>query len=494
MGVIIKESLRQTIVLGCISILGIISTIFFYPQDIGLYGVFAYVLNTAGLFLPLVVFGIGAAGIRFYPSVIKTRESQVSYFLKLGGILLLSTCFFVLFFYAFDDALLEFSRNPDKDYTKYFYYILPAALLYGVNAFLATYLTNYKISALPKGIQVGYKVFIPIVFLLVFWNKISIDQAIYALFIILGFSGMVLLALVIQKLGSFPRVKSEVKNTIIGKSFFQFYFWTFLSSLGFSITSQIDGYMLATLLDYESGGSYNIAVNMCVAMTFPIMSVVSISNPIISEAWEENDHDEIKDIYYKGSRNLLFIGSAILFSLLLFNDVLQYAIDSWNVLRHIKIVIIILGIGKLVDMVSSVNGVIINYSPWYRYTSLFILFLIVMNVSLNYILIPEMGLNGAAIATASTLVTFNFLKTILIWKKLKMNPFDKETGMYLLAIGAILALTLWLDYNTSDILSFFLSMIISLGFSVWVLFGTNYAHDTRKNILKLISALANKLK
>ncbi len=494
MGVIIKESLRQTIVMGSISILGIISTIFFYPKDMNVYGILAYVLNTAGLFLPLVVFGIGAAGIRFFPSVEKTKEAQVSYFLKLGGILLVTSCIFILFFYTFDEALLEFSRNPDKDFSKYFYYILPAALLYGVNAFLSTYLTNYKISALPKGMQAGYKVFIPIVFLLVIFNKIEVDVGIYILFGVLGVAFLGLLMLAIFKLNSFPKVNTIERKNLFNKPFFQFYFWTFLSSLGFSVTSQIDGYMLSNLLDFKSSGGYNMAVNMCVAMTFPIMSVISIASPIISEAWKEDNREEIKDIYYKGSRNLLFIGSAILFSLLLFNDVLQYSIEEWDVLRHLKVVIIILGIGKLIDMVSSVNGVIINYSPWYRYTSLFILFLIVMNVSLNYMLIPIMGLNGAAIATASTLVVFNFLKTMLIWKKLKMNPFDSQTMMYLLSIAAILGIILWLDYKTSDIVSFFVSMILSLGFTAWVLFKTDYAHDTRKNILKLISAFANKLK
>ena len=45
----------------------------------------------------------------------------------------------------------------------------------------------------------------------------------------------------------------------------------------------------------------------------------------------------------------------------------------------------------------------------------------VLNIGLNYMLIPLYGLEGAAIATGASLLTWNALLTYFVWRNLGVN-------------------------------------------------------------------------
>ena len=45
-----------------------------------------------------------------------------------------------------------------------------------------------------------------------------------------------------------------------------------------------------------------------------------------------------------------------------------------------------------------------------------------LNITLNFMLIPRMGINGAAIATASSAFVMNLILVGFVWKSLGLNP------------------------------------------------------------------------
>ena len=87
-------------------------------------------------------------------------------------------------------------------------------------------------------------------------------------------------------------------------------------------------------------------------------------------------------------------------------------------------------------MATSVNNPIISYSNLYKYNLIFILVLGVSNVLLNYNLIGEFEVVGAAMATCFALMIFNIVKFLFILIKFKMHPFSKST-IYILLIFAL---------------------------------------------------------
>ncbi len=98
-----------------------------------------------------------------------------------------------------------------------------------------------------------------------------------------------------------------------------------------------------------------------------------------------------------------------------------------------KYVVLILGIGKLFDLVTGANHIIIGYSPYFRFNFYAVVALAVLNVVFNLLLIPPFQINGAALATMSSLVLYNLFKLILIYWKEKLHPFTMRIGWVMLA-------------------------------------------------------------
>ncbi|MBX2943693.1 MAG: polysaccharide biosynthesis C-terminal domain-containing protein [Cyclobacteriaceae bacterium] len=100
-----------------------------------------------------------------------------------------------------------------------------------------------------------------------------------------------------------------------------------------------------------------------------------------------------------------------------------------------KYVVIIIGLGKLLDMMFGPSSEIIVLSKYYAFNIILILLLAASIVIANNILIPEYGINGAAIGSALALILFNVLKYIFIYIKLKMQPLSWATIKVLAIVG-----------------------------------------------------------
>ncbi|MDZ7690389.1 MAG: polysaccharide biosynthesis C-terminal domain-containing protein [Balneolaceae bacterium] len=103
---------------------------------------------------------------------------------------------------------------------------------------------------------------------------------------------------------------------------------------------------------------------------------------------------------------------------------------------HSQWVIIIIGVAKLIDMATGVNGQIILHSKHYRFDLYTMIFLVILTVATNYLLIPIYGILGAAIATALSILVYNLIKCIFVWITFSMQPFH-WSSLAVLAIAAI---------------------------------------------------------
>src|SRR5690606_11570757 len=90
-------------------------------------------------------------------------------------------------------------------------------------------------------------------------------------------------------------------------------------------------------------------------------------------------------------------------------------------------------IGQLADMITGLNYELIGVTKYYRFNFWIALFLLAVTITLNFLLIPYWGIFGAAWATTIGLVIFNLVKTFFLWKKLKMQPFHRNSLKILLA-------------------------------------------------------------
>ena len=72
-------------------------------------------------------------------------------------------------------------------------------------------------------------------------------------------------------------------------------------------------------------------------------------------------------------------------------------------------VFLILGLARVIHMFLGFNQTILITSRAFRYDLIFNIFLLLSAFYLNYLLIPKYGIDGAAIATAVSIVVYNLI-------------------------------------------------------------------------------------
>jgi len=198
--------------------------------------------------------------------------------------------------------------------------------------------------------------------------------------------------------------------------------------------------------------------------------ITQISTPIIARSLENNRFDEISAIYRKSALNQLIIGSLLLIGILANLDNIYLLIPNSNVYILGKWIVVIIGIGKLIDMGAGLNGEIIILSKYYRVNILLTAFLAMVTIGANLLLIPRYGIQGAAFGTAFSLFIFNLIKFIFIYSKFGIQPFSFNNVKVIFIAGLILAISLQFPSMDEIIMDILIrSAAITIGFSSLIL-------------------------
>ena len=96
-----------------------------------------------------------------------------------------------------------------------------------------------------------------------------------------------------------------------------------------------------------------------------------------------------------------------------------------------------IGAAQLVNLVAGLHGLILIHSSYYKSIVYFNLFLFLITFVTNLIFIPMYGINGAALATFISLLLFNAVRMIYVYKKMNFQPFSKKTIITFLMIAVI---------------------------------------------------------
>jgi O-antigen/teichoic acid export membrane protein len=228
---------------------------------------------------------------------------------------------------------------------------------------------------------------------------------------------------------------SQVTKKLYTKilTFISFHFTGMLIAI---VPPAIDSVMIAGL---SSGGLsnvwiYNIPVYLVSIMDVPFRSMAGITTMLIAEAWKNKDKKKIDELYQKTSLNLLILGLALFCILLLSMDNLGRFLGPGYEL--LKILFLIKGLAKLIDLGSGMNAQILILSQYWRFDFYTSAAFISVNVVLDYVLIKIFGVIGAAYGSAIALVFYNFARFFYLWKFYRLQPFSSKT-LAVLAFGAI---------------------------------------------------------
>lgn len=459
MGIISKQSSRASLISFIGVAVGAISVLFVYPYDRNLYGYLQYVFSYASL-LSLVL-SLGSLGlvVKFFP-IFRARRINGFFLTILGivtGAVLISSTVLILLKPALYKMLEVLDFNLEvitKSQSTIFFLavILVFVITFNLHA------SNYNKTVIPTiFFELLHKLILPVLILTSLYQLTDINS-IDSLYLGFWSSILILLGIYLYQIKALdleiPRLR-KIPNEL-KREMGIFTFYSGLNQLGSSLASKIDMVMIAALISFTDNGTYGILLFMANVIDIPIRSINQIASPVVSNSMERNDLKNVDLIYKKSSINALIFGIYLFVIMaVILPDIFKIMPNSDDMIQYIY-VFFFLGLGKLVDMAFSVNGFIIIYSKFFKYNLLFLCILAIVNIILNYFLILEYGILGAAFATAFSIIVFNLMKLLFILKKLSLWPFTQSSKL-VVVLGVI---TLIAGFWTPDLNNAYINIII----------------------------------
>ena len=229
-------------------------------------------------------------------------------------------------------------------------------------------------------------------------------------------------------------------------------FLIFLSGAASSIILDIDKSMIASLITSDDVAFYSVALFIAAVIEAPGRAMFQIISPLVSKAINSDDKTYLTRLLKKSSNNL-FLVSGMLFLLINLNLTDFYVFVNQPMYAVAIGVVSLVSIGKLYSMsIGCLNNIISN-SKFYPYIFWFSILSAVIAVILNFILIPEYGILGAAYATLFVIIFINTLKLILISYGLKIHPYSIESIKILLIIIVVFFLVKEINLSYSSFLN-----------------------------------------
>lgn len=263
---------------------------------------------------------------------------------------------------------------------------------------------------------------------------------------------------------------------------------TLLTGLSSQVIVQIDKIMVNQSLSLAAVAIYATCANFGIVISTPATALYKVSGVIIADSWKNNDMVNISQIYRKSCLNQLLIGSLVFVGI---------AANLPNLFRILPpayeagyYVILWLGAGKLVDMATGVNGLILNTSRYYAYDTLFFAVLVVSTIALTYVGVRLAGLNGAAVAAALATVIFNAGRTWFVWYKFDLQPFGWKNFAILGVAGLTWGLATLVPYAATSPVGLTLDIALRsagiTGLFVGLAYALNLSADANQMLVGLL--------
>ena len=440
MGVIKRQGITNTIttyigiVIGFVSLI-VISPHFLTKEELGLTRILFSFSLLAAMFVPM---GIGNATTKFFPLFKNEKTKHHGFF---GFMLLFPVIGFILgsgVIWLLKDFIMNQYRRESPLFLEFFNYVFPLIFFLSFIAILGIYCFSHFKSTIPAFLNDVVVRLMTIALITIYYLKwLTLDQFIagYVALYAIQLLGLIIYIFIFDKPGFRIDWKYFREKKFPDLIRYGLLLWfAGVASIGLKY---FDSIMIGKFMPLGFVGIYTIAAFIPTVIEAPLTAIDKIAASKIAFAWAENKHDEINSIYHKSSLYMLLLGGFLFLNININVSSLftflpaDYSQGKW--------VVLIISIGTLFNMATGLNASILFNSEKYRYGAIFLISLAVLVFALQMVLIPRLGIEGAAIATSLSALVYNSMLTITVWKFYRLQPFDRKNLLIaVLIVGCFL--------------------------------------------------------
>jgi O-antigen/teichoic acid export membrane protein len=426
MGIVLKQSFRNTLIIYLAFLIGGINTIIFYPRILGsqYYGLVTFLLSSTNVIMPLTALGVHYTIIKFYSSYQTKIEKDkfLSSVIFLPIFVALPLGFF--WDYVHDFIMMNVSEKNQKieNYTFSIYIITICCAYFELFYSWTKVQLNTFFGNLLKEV----------------WNRVAVMSLLIAVFMnwitkvefISYLTGAYILRTVIMMVYAFklylPKFYFKLPDNF--NEVLKYSLYIILAGSAGAILLDIDKIMIPGKETMEKAAYYTVAVFIGSFIEAPSRAMNQILQPLTSKSLNEANDKEVENLYKKSSINLLLIGG---FFFLLVNCGVHELFKLMPEKGYAggELVVLMISLAKLYTMFLGSNGAIISNSKFYRITlpigvgmALGVYFLNkLFYFNLNF------GTDGLALSTLIIMVVFNTVKLYFVKYKFFITPFTNKT-------------------------------------------------------------------
>jgi O-antigen/teichoic acid export membrane protein len=238
-------------------------------------------------------------------------------------------------------------------------------------------------------------------------------------------AAVTLVVLAVYSLRVLPRLLGPVKPVKIGKALLVFSFPLALEAVLTMVMTWADTFMLGIFKTTDMVGAYNAAVPFVNVLPIFLLSLIYIFLPVTTKLLSEGKKGQIKGIYRSSTKWAFTLTLPLLLIYILFSKqvILLFAGARY---AEASGALVILSLGMSTNVFVGPNGAALVALGKPRLILLDGIAGVVTNVVLNLVLIPPYGMEGAAIATLSSFVVINTLKSLQIYYLEGIHPFTSQ--------------------------------------------------------------------
>ncbi|CAM3615588.1 oligosaccharide flippase family protein [Flavobacterium gelidilacus] len=423
MGIVLKQSLKNTVITYIGFAIGAINTLYMYVHFLGdtYYGLVGYVLSAANIMMPLMAFGVHNTLVKYFNEY-KTEEEKSSFltFVLFLPLLLIIPFSLIAYFGYHQIASLLSEKNPIV--YDYVWQIPVIGLCMGYFEIFYAWVKVHLQSVLGNFIkEVFLRILVTISLFAVYFNYITPSEFVYSLM------GIYFLAMILMKIYAykvrFPSFKFKIPSN--SKAVITYSLFIILTGGIANLFLEIDKFMLNNYVKIENIAYYSVAVFIATVIAVPSRAMHQITYPITAKLMNENKHDELNDLYKKTSITLQIVGGLIFLGILV--NINQLYLLMREEYAAGVFVVFTIGLSKYFDLILGNNNAIIFNSKYYK-TVLFLgVLLVILTILLNMIFIPLYGLEGTAFATMISITLYSLSKLLFVVKRMNLFPFTSKT-------------------------------------------------------------------
>jgi len=229
------------------------------------------------------------------------------------------------------------------------------------------------------------------------------------------------------------KLQTESSTQGIFKSYLLLSIPLFVIGLGFQLLNQMDTIMLGHFVSAKDVGIYSVAFKVSAFVLLGLEILLPIVAPLFAQFKETHDDQSMETLFVTATKWLGYSALVIFVCIAVFRvELLQVFGKEF---AGGSTVLLILAVGQLVNAATGPTGVLLTMTGKQKWELTNTISIVALNFLLNLLLIPRMGMIGAAVATALSIATINGVKLVQVYLLFGLQAYNLKYLKGIVAIG-----------------------------------------------------------